>query len=126
MNTASALVGHEDSMRRPLESVGRHDAAECLVAQGSAAALTQVRPLPPTRAARLTRSRGLFLGASTHSRLGRWIVNALCIVVAAVSIVASAEFAEPVFNTRGLSGNAGPALFASTLRAPAFVASRPQ
>ena len=32
--------------------------------------------------------------------------------------------AEPVFNIRGLSGNAGPALFASTLRAPAFVASR--
>jgi hypothetical protein len=81
------------------------------------------RQLPPTRAARLTRSRGLFFGASTHSRVGRWIVNTLCIVVATVSILASAEFAEPVFNVRGLSGNAGPALFASTLRAPAFMAS---
>jgi hypothetical protein len=88
--------------------------------------LAQSRQLPPTRAARLTRSRGLFFGASTHSRLGRWIVNTLCIVVATISILASAEFAEPVFNARGLSGNAGPALFASTMRAPAFVASRPR
>ena len=113
-------------MRRSLEFLRRHDAAECPAARGSSVALAQVRQLPPTRAARLTRSRGLFFGASPHSSLGRWIVNALCIVVAAVSIVASAEFAEPVFNTKFVSGNAGPALFASTMRAPAFVASRPR
>jgi hypothetical protein len=50
----------------------------------------------------------------------------VCIAVAAVSIVTSAEFAEPVFNARVVSGNAGPALFASTMRAPAFVANRPR
>ncbi len=113
-------------MRRSLEFLRRHDAAECPAARGSSAALAQARPLPPTRAARSTRSRGLFFGASPQSSLGRWIVNALCIAVAAVSIVASAEFAEPVFNTKFVSGNAGPALFASTMRAPAFVASRPR
>jgi hypothetical protein len=112
-------------MCQSLESV-RHGAADCHAAQGSSEGLAQRSQLPPTRAARLTRSRGLFLGASTHSRLGRWIVNGLCIVVAAVSIVASAEFAEPVFDAKFVSGNAGPALFASTLRAPAFVASRPR
>jgi hypothetical protein len=126
MNTASTLVGHDDSMRPSLEFLRQHDVAECPAARESSVALAQVRHLPPTRAARLTRSRGLFLGASTHSRLGRWIVNGLCIVVAAVSIVVSAEFAEPVFNTKFVSGNAGPALFASTMRAPAFVASRPR
>ena len=77
-------------------------------------------PLPPTRAARLPRSRGAFFPASAHSRIGHWIVNAVCIGLAAVSILAGALFAEPVLNTRFVSGNAGPGLVASTMRAPVF------
>jgi hypothetical protein len=77
-------------------------------------------PLPPTRAARLPRSRGVFLAASAHSRLGHWLINALCVALAAVSIIAGAEFAEPVLDGKFMSGNAGPALVASAMRAPVF------
>jgi hypothetical protein len=56
--------------------------------------------------------------------LGHWIVNALCIGMVALSIVASAEFAGPAFDAVVVSGNAGPALFASALRAPAFLTGR--
>ncbi|HEX8010508.1 MAG TPA: hypothetical protein VF814_06180 [Casimicrobiaceae bacterium] len=77
--------------------------------------------MPPTRAARTPRSRGLFFAGGSHSRLGRWIVNALCIALAAVSILAGAQFAEPVINAAAVTGNVGPALFASAMRAPAFV-----
>jgi len=77
-------------------------------------------PLPPTRAARPPRSRGVFLAASAHSRLGHWIVNALCIALAAVSIVAGAQFAEPLLNGKFVATNAGPPLVASAMRAPIF------
>jgi hypothetical protein len=122
MSTAVILIRPEDSMRHSLEPPRLHDAAERLSARGSDGALARVRRLPPTRAARTPRSRGLFFpGNNSHSRLGRWIINALCIALAAVSILASAEFAEPVINAAAVTGNAGPALFASTMRAPAFV-----
>jgi len=120
------MTEHEDPMSRSLEPLRQHDVAGRSAARSIAAALARVRQLPPTRAARSTRSRGLFFAASTHLRRGRWIVNALCIAIAAVSIVASAEFAEPVFNAKVVSSNAGPALFASTMRAPAFVIGRPR
>jgi hypothetical protein len=59
-----------------------------------------------------------------HSRLGHRIVNALCIAMAAISIVATAQFAEPAFDAAVASGNAGPALVASAMRAPAFLFAR--
>jgi len=77
-------------------------------------------PLPPTRAARPPRSRGVFLAASAHSRVAHWIVNALCVALAAVSIVAGAEFAQPVLDGKFVTGNAGPPLVASAMRAPVF------
>ncbi|HET9763612.1 MAG TPA: hypothetical protein VFR50_08865 [Casimicrobiaceae bacterium] len=80
-------------------------------------------PLPPTRAARPPRSRGVFLAASAHSRPARWIVNVVCVALAAVSIVAGAEFAQPVLNGRFVGGNAGPPLVASALRAPIFASA---
>jgi len=52
------------------------------------------------------------------------ILNALYVAVAAISIVASAHFAEPVFDAAVISGNAGPGLVASTTQAPSFVAPR--
>ena len=78
-------------------------------------------PLPPTRAARVPRSRGVFLTASTHSYRAHSLINALCIGLAVVSIIAGAEFAQPVLDARFMSGNAGPALVASAMRAPAFL-----
>jgi hypothetical protein len=64
------------------------------------------------------------LGACRHSRLGHWIVNALCIAFAAISIVATAQFAEPAFDAAVVTGNVGPALVASAMRAPAFLLTR--
>jgi hypothetical protein len=59
-----------------------------------------------------------------HSRLGHRIVNALCIAIAAISIVVAAQFAEPAFDAVVVTGNAGPALVASATRAPAFLFAR--
>jgi hypothetical protein len=42
----------------------------------------------------------------------------------ALSIVASAEFAGPAFDAAVVSGNVGPALVASAMRAPAFLLGR--
>lgn len=81
-------------------------------------------PLPPTRAARQTRSRGVFFQRSGAARPGRWIVSALFVAAVTVSIVASAHFAEPAFDAAVISNNAGPALVASTSQPPAFVAPR--
>ncbi|HTS23954.1 MAG TPA: hypothetical protein VMN79_19360 [Casimicrobiaceae bacterium] len=53
-----------------------------------------------------------------------WIVNALCIALAAVSVVAGAEFAGPVLDGKFVSSNAGPGLVASTMRAPVFPGSK--
>ena len=111
-------------MHRSLEP-RRHDVPARSAARGSSAALARVRRLPPTRAARPARSRGVFFGARMHSRLGHWIINALCIALAAVSIVATAQFAEPAFDAALVTGNAGPGLFASAVRAPAFLSARP-
>jgi hypothetical protein len=83
-------------------------------------------PLPPTRAARPPRSRGVFFGASTHSRLGHWLINALCIVLAALGIVATAQFAEPVLDGKFMSSNAGPPLVASAMRASMLAPTRPR
>jgi hypothetical protein len=50
----------------------------------------------------------------------------LCIVLAAVGIVAGAHFAEPVLDTRFVSGNAGPGLVASATHASVLVPTRPR
>jgi hypothetical protein len=118
------MIGHEDLMNRLLEPHRREDTPAAFAARGSSEALARVRQLPPTRAARPARSRGVFFAASVYSRLGHWVVNGLCIAMVALSIVASAEFAGPAFNTAVVSGNVGPALVASAMRAPAFLIGR--
>jgi len=117
MNTTPLLIGHEPLLRR---SFGTRHAPETDRRAQRGVALPD-HPLPPTRAARPPRSRGVFLAASAHSQLGHRLVSVLCIAVAAVSIVAAAEFAEPLLNARFVSANTGPALVASTMRAPAFL-----
>ena len=47
----------------------------------------------------------------------------VCVALAAVSIVAGAEFAQPVLNGPFVGGNAGPPLVASALRAPIFASA---
>ena len=84
--------------------------------------LTPAHPLPPTRAALPTRSRGIFFRNGQGSPTGRLFLNALCLAAATISIAASAHFAEPVFETAVISRNVGPGLVASTAQAPAFLA----
>jgi hypothetical protein len=90
----------------------------------TAASLPPAQPLPPTRAARPARSRGAFFQGCRGSRKARWILSVLCVAVATISIVASAHFAEPAFDAAAITGNAGPALFASTMQAPSFIVAR--
>lgn len=77
--------------------------------------------LPPTRAARPARSRGAFFGAGRNSRLGRWVANAVCVVVVTLSIVASAHFAVPAFEAAAINNNIGPELLASATSPPSFL-----
>jgi len=79
------------------------------------------RRLPPTRAARPARSRGVFFGSGRYSRVGQWIARAMCIALAMLSIVASAHFAQPAFDAVAISDNAGPALVASATQALPFI-----
>lgn len=81
---------------------------------------TSARRLPPTRAARSARSRGIFSRLASLWR-DHWIGNALCVALATLAIAASAHFAQPAFDAAARSGNAGPELLASALRAPAFL-----
>jgi hypothetical protein len=123
MNTTSIALGHEPSDHRSLGTapVLPHEVETRFADRGI---VPTGQPLPPTRAARSPRSRGVFLAASAHSRLLHRIVNVVCIAVAAVSIVAAAQFAEPVLNGKFVSSNAGPPLVAATMRAPVFATSR--
>ena len=79
------------------------------------------RSLPPTRAARPARSRGVFFGAGRRSRWGRWVLNALCVALVTLSIVASAHFAVPAFEAAAINGNVGPELLASATSPPSFL-----
>lgn len=81
---------------------------------------TPARRLPPTRAARSARSRGIFSRLTSLWR-GHWIGNAVCVALATLAIAASAHFAQPAFDAALRSGNAGPELLASAMRAPAFL-----
>ena len=77
--------------------------------------------LPPTRAARLARSRGVFSAGSWHARLGHWLRHSVCIAVAALALVASAHIALPASDAAAAHGNAGPELLASATSAPSFL-----
>lgn len=111
-------------MNRLLEPHRQDETPAAFAARGSTEALARARQLPPTRAARPARSRGVFFAASVYSRVGHWVVNALCVAMVAFSIVASVEFAEPALDAAVVNGNVGPALVASALRAPAFLLNR--
>jgi hypothetical protein len=77
--------------------------------------------LPPTRAARLARSRGVFFALCSRARLGHWVRQSVGFVVATLVLVASAQFALPAFDAATANGNPGPALLASATSAPSFL-----
>jgi hypothetical protein len=122
MNTTPLLIGHEEPSRRAFGTRREHERSRFALR----GVTLPDHPLPPTRAARLPRSRGVFFRANACSRLGHWIVNAVCIGLAAVSILAGAVFAEPVLDGTFVGGNAGPGLVASAMRAPVFAGKHAQ
>ncbi len=122
MDAATLMLRPEDAMERAFErQVHEIALAKCFAAGGSPLRQPPARRLPPTRAARPARSRGVFFGISWRSRLGHWVSNAACIAAVTLSIAASAQFAQPALNAAASSGNAGPALLASATRAPSFL-----
>jgi hypothetical protein len=122
MDASAPRIKDEEIMDRIIEHRrARYSARADPADSGTAASSPPARPLPPTRAARPARSRGAFFQGGSRSRSARWMLNALCIAIATISIVASARFAEPAFESSIITGNAGPALVASTTQAPPFV-----
>ncbi len=103
--------------RQPAETALRTRFA----AAGSPLGRPPARRLPPTRAARPARSRGVFFGSRWRSGLGHWISNAAYIALVALTIAASAHFAQPALDAVARSGNAGPELLASATRAASFL-----
>jgi hypothetical protein len=79
------------------------------------------RHLPPTRAARPARSRGVFFVSRWRARLGRWARSGACLAIATLTIATSAHFVQPAFDAAAINGNSGPELLASATRAPAFL-----
>jgi hypothetical protein len=125
MDTTTCTLLDEETMDRIIERrLKDYPAMAPPADSGPAASRPPAHPLPPTRAARPARSRGAFFQGGRGSRPARWILSALCVAVATISVVASAHFAEPAFDAAAITGNAGPALFASTLQAPSFVVAR--
>ncbi len=125
MDTTTCTLQDEEIMDRTIE--GRHPGCPVQAGpedSGTAVSSPPAQPLPPTRAARPARSRGAFFQGGRGSRKARWILSAVCVAVATISIVASAHFAEPAFDAAAITGNAGPALFASTMQAPSFIVAR--
>jgi hypothetical protein len=125
MDTTTCTLQDEEIMDRIIElrNLG-HPAQAGPNDSDTAASLPPAQPLPPTRAARPARSRGAFFEGGRGSRKASWILSAVCVAVATISIVASAHFAEPAFDAAAITGNAGPALFASTMQAPSFIVAR--
>jgi hypothetical protein len=127
MDANNPLFRHEDAMQRSFEHrPARYAFRTRFAAAGTPPPLPPARRLPPTRAARPARSRGVFFAARRHSRLGQWTANALCVALATLSIVASAHFAQPAFDAVAISGNAGPGLVASTTQALSFILALPR
>jgi hypothetical protein len=122
MDATNAMPRTEDTMQRAFEPRRTADALRTRFAAGGTPLETPpLRHLPPTRAARPARSRGVFFAGRWRARLGHWIVNAVCVALATLAIAASAHFAQPVLDAAARNGNAGPELVASATRTPPFL-----
>ena len=83
------------------------------------AATPQISSLPPTRAARPARSRGVFFG---EGRLGRFARGAAFAAAVAVSAVSLATLAPRVIEAPPVLLNPGPALVAAASKLPTMLA----
>ena len=103
------------SVKQALRERGEAEAG----ADGSSPA-RQGSSLPPTRAARPARSRGIFFEGNL-TRFARWVAGAALIAVAAISIAATVP---RVLDAPGGVLNTGPALVAATSKLPAIFSPR--
>jgi hypothetical protein len=116
------MLRPEDAMQRAFERPPAETALRTrFAAAGSPLGRPPARRLPPTRAARPARSRGVFSGSRWRSGLGHWISTAAYIAVVTLTIAASAHFAQPALDAVARIGNAGPELLASATRAASFL-----
>lgn len=116
------MLRPEDAMQRAFERQAAETAPRTrFAAAGSPSGRPPARRLPPTRAARPARSRGVFSGSRWRSGLGHWISTAAYIAVVTLAIAASAHFAQPALDAMARIGNAGPELLASATRAASFL-----
>jgi hypothetical protein len=77
--------------RTAINTILPRQATDLRVAAGTrAGAEASARSLPPTRAARPARSRGVFLAGSGERGLVRGAVSLLCVALTALSLVAVA------------------------------------
>jgi hypothetical protein len=122
MDTTKSLSRAEDAMQRALQQHSSRDAFRTrFAAAGTPLGQPPASRLPPTRAARPARSRGVFFGGRRYPRLGDWILNFVCVALATLAIAASAHFAQPALDAAATNGNAGPELMASATRTPSFL-----
>ena len=107
-------------MDRPLiqQAFGEPGQARSASVAGPGAA-PQMSSLPPTRAARPARSRGVFFSGQPLARLARWAACAALVAVAALSIAATVPH---VIDAPAVRLNPGPALFAATSKLPPMFA----
>ena len=94
---------------------------EAEVLGGRSTLAGQGSSLPPTRAARPARSRGVFFGGRLTG-IARWVAGAVCVAVAAISIAATAP---RVLDAPGAFLHTGPALVAATSKLPPIFSPRP-
>jgi len=121
MEAINAMPRTEDTMPRAFDLSRTPDASRTRVDASAGLEGLPPRRLPPTRAARPARSRGVFFAGRGHLRLGHWVMNAACVALATLAVVASAHFAQPVLDAAASTGNAGPELLASATRTPPFL-----
>jgi hypothetical protein len=92
-----------------------------VVVDRSAAAAAETSSLPPTRAARPARSRGVFFA---EGRFARYVRGAVCAVLVAVTAISIAATAPRVIDAPVVLLNPGPALVAAASKLPATFAPR--
>lgn len=122
MDAVTAMFRPEETMQhasepRPTQSERRACFSPTTTPEGAPPA----RSFPPTRAARPARSRGVFFLGRWRGRLGRWLANGACVALVALSIAATAHFAEPAFEAVAMNANVGPGLLASATRPPSLL-----
>ena len=115
-----------DATRNAMHRAVQREATRFSVGDGQSAATKSVdasgsHRLPPTRAARPARSRGVFWAGRPSAGHGRWIRNIVGVAMIALSIAAGTRFIEPAFDAHAFRANAAAALLGLASRPPSFL-----